>query len=67
MRRRANVFAPMVAMIPGIMIPVMFLMERAKVPDFVLGRWIGLCIGAMLLILALAVRNRRQCSKAPKS
>ena len=67
MRRRANRLAPMVALIPGIMIPVMFIMERAKFPDLVIGGWIGLNIGAMLLILALAVWDHRQCSRKTKS
>lgn len=55
-----NNWAALVAILPAVMIPVMFGLERFHAPDFVVGAWVGAMIGLQILLLTLAVRARKR-------
>ena len=63
MKRKGNSKAIIVAMMPAVTTPVMFLLLRLHAPDFVVGLWIGSMIGGMILLLALAMRDGRRCDR----
>lgn len=60
---KKNNWAALVAIVPAIMIPVMFALERVHAPDFVVGFWSGSMIVLQILLLAFAVRSRK-CDRA---